>query len=41
MIGMWGMWGPGGGGLFSYGGEKVSIVDFMIKRNEVIRAAIH
>ncbi len=40
MIGMWGMWGPGGG-LFSYGGEKVSIVDFMIKRNDVIRAAIH
>ena len=45
--GMWGMWGmwPGMGGqndgLFSYGGDKVSIVDFMIKRNEVIRAAIH
>lgn len=34
-----GMWG-GQGGLFSYGGENVSIVDFMIKRNEVIRAAI-
>ncbi|MBQ8922415.1 MAG: carbohydrate-binding domain-containing protein [Oscillospiraceae bacterium] len=34
-------WGfGGGGGLFSYGGEQVSIVDFMIKRNEVIRAAI-
>ena len=34
-----GMWG-GQGGLFSYGGDQVSIVDFMIKRNEVIRAAI-
>ncbi|MBR5361843.1 MAG: carbohydrate-binding domain-containing protein [Oscillospiraceae bacterium] len=43
--GMWNMWGGmwpgGGGGLYSYGGENVSIVDFMIKRNEVIRAAIH
>ena len=29
-----------GGGLFSYGGENVSIVDFMIKRNEVIRSAL-
>lgn len=37
----WGFgWGFGGGGLFSYGGEQVSIVDFMIKRNEVIREAI-
>lgn len=37
----WGFGGfGGGGGLFSYGGEQVSIVDFMIKRNEVIRAAI-
>lgn len=27
--------------LFSYGGEKVSIVDFMIKRNEVIRTTLH
>ncbi|MBP5362063.1 MAG: carbohydrate-binding domain-containing protein [Ruminococcus sp.] len=35
MGGMWGMWG-GGGGLFSYGGDKVSIVDFMIKRNDYI-----
>jgi len=36
-IGMWGfnMWG-GQGGLYSYGGDKVSIVDFMIKRNEYI-----
>ena len=36
--GMWnfgGMWG-GQGGLFSYGGDKVSIVDFMIRRNEYI-----
>ena len=41
--GMWGgMWGPGmGGGLFSYGGDKVSIVDFMIKRNEVIRSTLN
>ena len=28
------------GGLYSYGGDQVSILDFMIKRNEVIRAAI-
>lgn len=36
-MGMWGfnMWG-GQGGLYSYGGDKVSIVDFMIKRNEYI-----
>lgn len=36
-MGMWGfnMWG-GHGGLYSYGGDKVSIVDFMIKRNEYI-----
>ena len=40
--GMWpGIWGPGmGGGLFSYGGEQVSIVDFMIKRIEVIRSTL-
>ena len=42
-----GMWGGGmmfpgmGGGLFSYGGEKVSIVDFMIKRNEVIASTLN
>ena len=38
-----GGWGFGwgfGGGLFSYGGENVSVVDFMIKRNEVITNAI-
>lgn len=36
--GMWGgMWGGGG---FTFGGDKVSIVDFLIKRNEIIRAAI-
>ena len=36
-----GMMFPGmGGGLYSYGGDQVSIVDFMIKRNEVIRQAI-
>ncbi len=36
-MGIWGfnMWG-GQGGLYSYGGDKVSIVDFMIKRNEYI-----
>ena len=39
--GFGGMWPGGGGGLFSYGGENVSIVDFMIKRNEVVRGAIH
>ena len=42
--GIWGgIWCPGmgmGGGLFSYGGEKVSIVDFMIKRNEVISSTL-
>lgn len=41
--GMWGGgWGfPGmGGGLFSYGGDQVSIVDFMIKRNEVISTTL-
>ena len=40
--GIWpGIWGPGmGGGLFSYDGEQVSIVDFMIKRNEVIRSTL-
>lgn len=30
----------GAGGLFSYGGEQVSIVDFMIKRFEVIKNSI-
>lgn len=44
-----GMWGGGfgfgfgfgqQGGLYSYGGDQVSILDFMIKRNEVIKAAI-
>jgi len=35
-----GFGGFGGGGLFSFGGDKVSIVDFMIKRAEVIRSAI-
>ncbi len=40
--GGWGGFGGfgGGGALFSYGGENVSIVDFMIKRNEVIRSAL-
>ena len=41
MWGMWGMWGQQGDSLFSYGGDKVSIVDFMIKRNEVVRSSIH
>ena len=44
-----GMWGGGGGfgfnfgmngGLFSYGGDSVSIVDFMIKRNEYIHSKL-
>ncbi len=39
----WG-WGGGfggfGGGLYSYGGDKVSIVDFMIKRNEYIQSVL-
>ena len=34
------MWPGQGGGLFSYGGENVSIVDFMIKRNEVILSTL-
>lgn len=38
--GMWGMFGGGGGGVFSFGGDKVSIVDFLIKRNEIIRTKI-
>ncbi len=40
--GMWGggMWG-GGSTLFSYGGDQVSIVDFMIKRNEVILSTLN
>ena len=28
------------GGLFSYGGDSVSIVDFMIKRNEYIHSKL-
>jgi hypothetical protein len=40
--GFGGMWGGGfgGGGMMSFGGENVSIVDFMIKRFEVIKNAI-
>ena len=44
--GFWGggMWGGGGfgigGGLFSYGGDSVSIADFMIKRNEYIHSKL-
>lgn len=42
--GMWGgfggMWGGGEGGVFSFGGENISIVDFMIKRNEVISQSL-
>ena len=40
--GGFGGWGfPGmGGGLYSYGGDQVSIVDFMIKRNEYIHSMI-
>lgn len=43
--GMWGgfggMWGGGGGGQpFSFGGESISIVDFINKRNEVVRQKI-
>ena len=38
--GIWGgIWG-GQGGLFSYGGEQVSVVDFMVKRNEVILSTL-
>lgn len=38
--GIWGgLWG-GQGGLFSYGGEQVSVVDFMVKRNEVILSTL-
>lgn len=29
----------GNGTLYSYGGENVSIVDFIIKRNEIIHSA--
>ncbi|MCR5110136.1 MAG: carbohydrate-binding domain-containing protein [Ruminococcus sp.] len=42
----WGGFGGGGwgggmwGGDFTFGGEKVSVVDFMIKRNEIIRNAL-
>ena len=41
-MGGWGfpMWGVGGG-LYSYGGDKVSIVDFMIKRNEYIHQKLN
>lgn len=48
--GFGGMWGGGfggfgggfggAGGLFSYGGDQVSIVDFLIKRVEVINQAV-
>ncbi len=38
--GMWGGGFGGGGGMMSFGGENVSIVDFMIKRLEVIRNSI-
>ncbi len=43
--GGFGNWGGGFGGfgdssLFSFGGDQVSVVDFMIKRAEVIRSAI-
>ena len=27
-------------GLYSYGGENVSIVDFLIKRNEVVSSTL-
>ena len=40
---MWGGFGGGGffgGGLFSYGGDSVSIADFMIKRNEYIHSKL-
>lgn len=38
--GIWGgMWGFGDS-LFSYGGENVSVVDFLIRRSEVIAQAI-
>ena len=39
--GMGGFGGFGGGGVYSYGGDQVSIVDFMIKRNEVIHSALN
>ena len=44
-FGNFGGWGGGfgggfGGGMMSFGGENVSIVDFMIKRFEVIKNAI-
>ncbi|MBR5372438.1 MAG: carbohydrate-binding domain-containing protein [Oscillospiraceae bacterium] len=47
--GGWGMFGGGmfgggmfggGGGVFTFGGENVSIVDFLYKRVEIIRGAI-
>ncbi|MGB4092798.1 MAG: carbohydrate-binding domain-containing protein [Ruminococcus flavefaciens] len=40
--GGWGGFGGGGmwGGNFTFGGDKVSVVDFMIKRNEIIRSAL-
>ena len=42
-LGGWGGgWDGGGmwGGNFTFGGDKVSVVDFMIKRNEIIRSAL-
>ena len=41
MGGFGGFGGFGGGGVYSYGGDQVSIVDFMIKRNEVIHSALN
>ena len=38
--GGWGWPGGGGGGAF-FGGDQVSIVDFIIKRNEIVRQAMH
>lgn len=35
-----GMWGGFGGGLFSFGGDSVSIIDFMVRRAEVIESAL-
>lgn len=38
--GFGGFGGFGGGGGFNFGGDQISVVDFLIKRNEVIRQAI-